>query len=203
MPTAAEFATASRARYETDLCDLLKIPSISTLPAHREDMQRSARWLTDYLNGIGFRTETIATAGHPLVYGEWLEAPGRPTLLGYGHYDVQPVDPLELWDTPPFEPTIRDGSLFARGAVDDKGQIFSLIAAVNAYLATGKRLPINVKILIEGEEESGGASITAYVRSYPNGSGPMPCLCSTPECSRQMYRRSRSDCAASSSGRSR
>jgi acetylornithine deacetylase/succinyl-diaminopimelate desuccinylase-like protein len=166
MPTAAEFATASRTRYEADLSDLLKIPSISTLPAHREDMRRAARWLTDYLNDIGLRTEMIATAGHPLVYGEWLGAPGRPTLLGYGHYDVQPADPLELWTTPPFEPTIRDGSLFARGAVDDKGQILSLIAAVNAYLATGQRLPINIKVLIEGEEESGGASIAAYVRSH-------------------------------------
>lgn len=166
MPTPVEFAAAQRARFEADLCDLLRIPSISTLPAHREDTRAAARWVADHLRAIGLEAQLIETPGHPLVYAEWLGARGRPTVLGYGHYDVQPADPLSLWTTPPFEPAIRDGSLYARGAVDDKGQLCTMIAAIRAYLETGRPLPVNIKLLIEGEEECGGASIEAYVRGH-------------------------------------
>ncbi len=166
MASPQEFILAHRARFEEELCDLLRIPSISTLPAHREDIVSAARWLRDHLRATGMETDVIETRGAPLVYAEWLGAPGRPTVLGYGHYDVQPVDPLNLWTTPPFSPVVRGNNLYARGAADDKGQIFTLIAAVRAYLQTRTPLPVNVKLLIEGEEESGGASIEAYVRSH-------------------------------------
>lgn len=166
MTTPAEFVTDHHAEFEADLCDLLRIASISTLPAHRTDVEKAARWLADHLRAIGLETQIIATDGHPLVYAEWLSAPGRPTVLGYGHYDVQPADPLDLWTSPPFHPTVRGRSLYARGASDDKGQIFTLLAAIKAYLRTGTQLPVNVKLLIEGEEESGSAAITEYVRSH-------------------------------------
>ena len=116
MTTPAEFVTDHHAEFETDLCDFLRIPSISTLPAHRADVEKAARWLADHLRAIGLETQIITTEGHPLVYAEWLSAPGRPTVLGYGHYDVQPADPLDLWTSPPFHPTVRGRSLYARGA---------------------------------------------------------------------------------------
>ncbi len=166
MPTPTEFVRERRARFEEELCDLLRIPSISTLPAHRTDVQAAARWVTDHLRTSGLRAELIPTQGHPLVYAEWSGARGRPTVLCYGHYDVQPADPLGLWTAPPFEPTVRGGSLYARGAADDKGQFFTIVAAIRAYLETGAPLPVNVKLLIEGEEESGGAAIEAYVRDH-------------------------------------
>ena len=166
MPSPVEFADAHRARFESELGDLLRIPSISTLPEHRDDTRRAAHWLAEYLRAIDLPVEMIETAGYPLIYAEWLGAPGRPTLLGYGHYDVQPVDPIDLWTSPPFQPAVRGGRLFARGAADDKGQILTLIAAIRAYLQTSGKLPINVKLLIEGEEESGGAGIEAYVREH-------------------------------------
>jgi acetylornithine deacetylase/succinyl-diaminopimelate desuccinylase-like protein len=166
MPTPVEFVSAHRAQLEAELCDLLRIPSISTLPAHREDTRAAARWIADHLRSIGLDTELIESQGHPLVYAEWTGARGQPTVLGYGHYDVQPADPLPLWTTPPFEPTVRGRSLYARGAVDDKGLMFTMIAAVRAYLATGRPLPVNVKFIIEGEEECGGAAIETYVREH-------------------------------------
>lgn len=166
MPAPAEFADAHRKRFESELIDLLRIPSISTLPEHRDDTRRAAHWLAEYLRSMDLPVELIETSGYPLVYAEWLGAPGRPTLLGYGHYDVQPVDPLDLWTSPPFQPAVRGGRLFARGAADDKGQILTLIAAMRAYLQTAGKLPVNVKVLIEGEEESGGAGIEAYVREH-------------------------------------
>ncbi len=166
MATPIEFARDHRAEFEAGLCDLLRIPSVSTLPAHKADVEKAARWLADHLRAIGLDTQIIPTEGHPLVYAEWMGAPGRPTVLGYGHYDVQPADPLDLWTAPPFQPTVRGTSLYARGAADDKGQIFTLIAAIGAYLRTGTRLPVNVKLLIEGEEESGSAAIDAYVRAH-------------------------------------
>ncbi len=166
MPTPDEFAEAQRARFEEELCEVLRIPSISTLPAHREDMQRAARWIADRLRRAGLDAEIIATRRHPLVYAEWVGAPGRPTILCYGHYDVQPVDPLELWTAPPFAPDIRGTSLYARGAADDKGQVFTIIAAIDAYMQTKMALPVNIKLLIEGEEESGGESIAAYVPTH-------------------------------------
>ena len=176
MPSPVEFADAHRARFESELSDLLRIPSISTLPEHRDDTRRAAHWLAEYLRSMDLPVELIETAGYPLVYAEWLGAPGRPTLLGYGHYDVQPVDPVDLWTSPPFQPAVRGGRLFARGAADDKGQILTLIAAIRAYLQTSGRLPINVKLLIEGEEESGGAGIEAYVRDHADRLRADACL---------------------------
>ncbi|HLY22426.1 MAG TPA: dipeptidase [bacterium] len=176
MPSPVEFADAHRARFESELSDLLRIPSISTLPEHRDDTRRAAHWLAENLRSMDLPVELIETAGYPLVYAEWLGAPGRPTLLGYGHYDVQPVDPVDLWTSPPFQPAVRGGRLFARGAADDKGQILTLIAAIRAYLQTSGRLPINVKLLIEGEEESGGAGIEAYVRDHADRLRADACL---------------------------
>ena len=166
MPVPAEFVESQRARFEDELSELLRIPSVSTLPAHREDLQRAARWVADRLRRAGLDAEVISTQRHPLVYAEWQGAPGRPTILCYGHYDVQPADPLELWTAPPFEPTVRNGSLYARGAADNKGPVVSMIAAVQAYTQTKTRLPVNLKLLIEGEEESGGESIEAYVDTH-------------------------------------
>ncbi|HEV2281687.1 MAG TPA: dipeptidase [bacterium] len=176
MPSPVEFADAHRARFESELSDLLRIPSISTLPEHRDDTRRAAHWLAEYLRSMDLPVEVIETAGYPLIYAEWLGAPGRPTLLGYGHYDVQPVDPIELWTSPPFQPAVRGGRLFARGAADDKGQILTLLAAIRAYLQTSGRLPINVKLLIEGEEESSGAGIEAYVRGHTDRLRADACL---------------------------
>jgi acetylornithine deacetylase/succinyl-diaminopimelate desuccinylase-like protein len=166
MATPLEFLHAHRARFEADLTEFLRIPSVSTLPAHRRDILTAAGWLAEYLRTIGMETEVIDTQGNPLVYAVGRGAPGRPTILGYGHYDVQPADPLDLWTTPPFEPVVRGGSLYARGAADDKGQLFTMIAAVRAYLETRTPLPVTIKLLIEGEEECGGAAIEAYVRSH-------------------------------------
>jgi acetylornithine deacetylase/succinyl-diaminopimelate desuccinylase-like protein len=146
----------------------LRIPSISTLSEHSADVRRAAEFVRDALVEARLRhVDLIEGGGNPLVYGEWLEAPGRPTLLLYGHYDVQPPDPLEEWHSPPFEPTVRDDSLYARGASDDKGQTWILIQAVAGLLARDGRLPVNVRFLIEGEEEVGGKHIAAYVSTYP------------------------------------
>jgi acetylornithine deacetylase/succinyl-diaminopimelate desuccinylase-like protein len=159
-----DFVTAQQDRFLAELKELIRIPSISTLPEHAPDIQRAASFVAESLQKAGLENvEIIATANHPLVYGEWLHAPGKPTVLCYGHYDVQPADPLELWNTPPFEPTERDGNLYARGASDDKGQMYIHIKAVETLLQVTGTLPINVKFLIEGEEEIGGASIAAYV----------------------------------------
>ena len=155
------------------LKDYLRIPSISTDPAYAGEVRRCAGFVEERLKAAGLDTEIVETAGHPLVYGEWLGAPGRPTVLFYGHYDVQPVDPLDEWRHDPFEPTIEDGErgerIVARGATDDKGQSFTHIKAVEALMAETGHLPVNVKFLIEGEEECGGEAIEAYVRSPEAG----------------------------------
>ncbi len=150
--------------YLEQLKDYIRIPSISTDPAYRDEVLRCANFVADQMRQAGLTAELIESEGYPLVYGEWLGAPGKPTVLFYGHYDVQPADPLELWNYPPFEPTIEGDKLFARGATDDKGQSFAHIKAVAAMLAERGSLPVNVKFLIEGEEESGGEAIEAYVR---------------------------------------
>ena len=151
------------------LKEYLRIPSVSTDPACAGEMQRCAGFVRERLATAGLEAEIIEVAGHPLVYGEWLGAPGRPTVLFYGHYDVQPVDPLDEWRNDPFEPTIETGErgdrIVARGATDDKGQSFTHIKAVEALMAETGSLPVNVKFLIEGEEECGGEAIEAYVRS--------------------------------------
>jgi acetylornithine deacetylase/succinyl-diaminopimelate desuccinylase-like protein len=156
-------------RFLEDLKDWLRIPSISTLPEHAGDIRQAAEYAAEQLRGIGFeRVQVIATEGHPLVYGEWLKAPGKPTLLVYGHYDVQPVDPIELWESPPFEPSVRGDNLYCRGAADDKGQTMLVFKAMESLMAVNGRLPVNVRVLIEGEEEAGGASIEHYVKTYPD-----------------------------------
>ena len=166
MPTAIEqFVRDNEGRLLEELLTFLRIPSISTLPEHKADVERAAQFTADALRTAGMENiEIIPTAGHPLVYAEWLHAPGKPTILLYGHYDVQPPDPLELWHTPPFEPAIRDGNIYARGSSDDKGQFYMHIKAVETLRAlNGGVLPVNVKFMIEGEEEIGGAAIAKYV----------------------------------------
>jgi len=159
-------------RFLEDLKGWLRIPSISTLPEHAGDIRRAAEYAAGQLRGMGFaNVGLIATKGHPLVYGEWLNAPGKPTLLVYGHYDVQPVDPIELWETPPFEPTIRGDSLYARGACDDKGQTMLVFKAMESLITVNGALPVNVRVLLEGEEEAGGESIAAYVQEHSDRLG--------------------------------
>lgn len=158
------FVHLNRERFLDELKELLRIPSISTLPDHNGDVKRAADFVAAKLRDAGMENvETIATERHPLIYADWLHAPGKPTVLCYGHDDVQPADPLELWISPPFEPTVRDGNIYARGSADDKGQMYMHIKAVETLRAVNGTLPVNVKFLIEGEEEVGGASITKYV----------------------------------------
>lgn len=162
------FVEKNRPRLLDELKQLLRIPSISTAPEHVDDVQRAAAFVADSLRAVGLENvEIIPTAKHPLVYADWLHAPGKPTVLCYGHYDVQPADPLELWHSPPFEPTERDGNLYGRGTADDKGQMYSHIKAIEALRSVNKNLPVNVKFLIEGEEEVGGAGIAKYVAENP------------------------------------
>ncbi len=153
-----------KGRYLDELKDYLRIPSISTDPDYAAEVRRASAFLIDQMKAAGLAAEAIDAGGHPLVYGEWTGAAGQPTVLFYGHYDVQPADPLDLWKSPPFEPTVADGYLVARGSTDDKGQSFAHVKAIQALLAERGRLPVNVKLLIEGEEESGGAAIERYVR---------------------------------------
>jgi acetylornithine deacetylase/succinyl-diaminopimelate desuccinylase-like protein len=150
-----------------DLIEFLRIPSISALPEHAGDVRRAAGFVRDWLVRSGLKNaRMIEGSGHPLVYADWLEAPGKPTLLLYGHYDVQPPDPLDEWISPPFEPVVRDGNIYARGAADDKGQLFILMAAAGRLLRERGRLPVNVRFLIEGEEESGGEHLERHVRTH-------------------------------------
>ncbi len=162
------YITEHGQRFLDDLKDWLRIPSISTLPEHAGDIRRAAEYAATQLRRCGLESVgLIETSGHPLVYGEWLKAPGKPTLLIYGHYDVQPVDPVDLWETPPFEPTVRGDDLYCRGASDDKGQVMLVIKALEALITLHGGLPVNVRMLVEGEEESGGQAIEQYVRTYP------------------------------------
>ena len=145
----------------------LRIPSISALSEHKPDIRRAAQFVLDELQAAGLTGELIEGDGNPLVYAEWTGAPGKPTLLLYGHYDVQPPDPLEEWKSPPFEPEVRGQDIFARGASDDKGQTYILMKAVEGLMKTRGKLPVNVKFLIEGEEETGGEHIESYVAQKP------------------------------------
>jgi acetylornithine deacetylase/succinyl-diaminopimelate desuccinylase-like protein len=166
--TVDTFVQQNQERLLEELKTFLRIPSISTLPEHKPDVERAASFVAASLQTVGLENiEIIATERHPLVYADWMHAPGKPTVLCYGHYDVQPPDPLELWTSPPFEPTVRDGNLYARGSADDKGQMYMHIKAVEALRATHGTLPLNFKFLIEGEEEVGGASVAKYVAQNP------------------------------------
>jgi len=166
--SAVEYARQNQPRFLDELKALLRIPSVSTLPEHAGDCHFAAEVLAAELARIGMEdVRLIETAGHPLVYADWLHAAGKPTVLAYGHYDVQPPDPLDEWLTPPFEPMERDGNLYARGAVDDKGQMYMHVKALESLLATNGGLPLNVRVLLEGEEEVGGEGIARYVASKP------------------------------------
>lgn len=160
-----QLARTHHSDYLNELKAFLKLPSISTDPAYKANVRETAVWLADQLHKAGLENvELIETANHPLIYADWLQAgEDKPTVLIYGHYDVQPVDPLDLWDTPPFEPTVKNDFIYARGASDDKGQLYIHVKAVAALLQSNGRLPVNVKFLIEGEEESGGESLAAFI----------------------------------------
>ena len=167
MATAAlAYARQNQQRFLNELKDLLRIPSISTLDEHKTDVKRAADFVAQDLTRMGFEhVEVVPTQGHPLVYADWLHASGKPTVLCYAHYDVQPPDPVDEWISPPFEPTERNQNIYARGAVDDKGQLWMQLKAFEAMMKSGNgKLPLNVKVLIEGEEEVGGESITEYVK---------------------------------------
>ena len=167
--SATSYARDHSARFLDELKSLLRIPSVSTLPEHKADVRRTAEALVAELKRIGMENvRLIETSGHPLVYADWLHAEGKPTCLAYGHYDVQPPDPLDEWITPPFEPSERDGNLYARGAVDDKGQMYMHVKALESLMAAnGGRLPINVRVIVEGEEEVGGEAISRFVKEHP------------------------------------
>jgi acetylornithine deacetylase/succinyl-diaminopimelate desuccinylase-like protein len=171
---AVGFAKENGKRFVEELKDLLRIPSISTLPEHAADVRRAAEFVATELKRIGMEnvrlietTSAGRTGGHPLVYADWLHATGAPTVLCYGHYDVQPAEPLDEWKSPAFEPTERDGNLYARGAVDDKGQMWMHVKALESLFAAGKgKLPVNVRVIVEGEEEVGGEGIAHFVREH-------------------------------------
>jgi acetylornithine deacetylase/succinyl-diaminopimelate desuccinylase-like protein len=165
MNPTLEFIHQNSDRYLKELTEFLSIPSVSTDPQNVQDILRCAEWLADHMRTIGLENvQIMQTGGHPVVYADWLGAPGKPTVLVYGHYDVQPPEPLEKWTSPPFEATIRGQDLFARGASDDKGQAFIHLKAVEAYFKTQGALPVNMKFLIEGEEEIGSEHLESFVR---------------------------------------
>src|SRR5262245_10490252 len=161
----AEFIEGRREQHLAELCEFLRIPSVSATSEHKPDIERAARWVGDHLRAAGFKTiETVPTTLHPLIYTESLKAPGQPTILFYGHYDVQPPEPLDLWTSPAFEPTVRNGNLFGRGTADDKGQVHIHLKAFESLQNLNGKLPINVKVLIEGEEEVGSVSLWDFVQ---------------------------------------
>src|ERR1700689_5388924 len=149
-----EYIDSKREEHLSDLYELLRIPSVSAQSEHKPDIERAAKWVAEKLRAAGLdNVEIVPTKMHPLVYGESLHAPGKPTILFYGHYDVQPAEPLELWTSPAWDPTVRDGNLFGRGTADDKGQVHIHIKAFEALHKTSGKFPINIKVMIEGEEE--------------------------------------------------
>ena len=167
MPDPIAFARENRARFYDELDTFLRIPSVSAKSEHDGDMAEAAEWVRAQLERAGLTAETLETPGHPVVLGEWMGAgPEAPVILVYGHYDVQPPEPLELWDSPPFEPELRDGRIYARGSVDDKGQLFLHIKAIEAHMATAGRLPVNVIVLAEGEEEVGSPNLVPFVKAH-------------------------------------
>jgi acetylornithine deacetylase/succinyl-diaminopimelate desuccinylase-like protein len=167
-----DFINVNRERYLDELKAFLAIPSISALPQHAGDVKRCADWCADEMRRIGLQNvKLVDTPGNPVVYGDWLGAPDAPTLLFYGHYDVQPVDPLELWESPPFEATVRDGEIYARGSADDKGQVFMHFKAVEAHLKQNGKLPLNIKMILEGEEEVGSVNLDNFIRDHKSELG--------------------------------
>lgn len=164
MSTWQAYLEANQDRFLSELLDFLRIPSISALPAHAPDVARAAEWVAARLGTAGAEhVQVLPTGGHPVVYGDWLHVPGKPTVLIYGHFDTQPADPYELWASPPFEPVVRDDRVYARGATDDKGNMFAPILALEALLQSSGSLPVNLKFLFEGQEEIGSPQIPAFV----------------------------------------
>lgn len=154
-------------RFLAELKQLLAIPSVSSQSERKAEMRKAVEWLRDHMAGIGLQNvKVLETEGHPVAYADWLGAPGKPTILLYGHYDVQPEDPVDKWESPPFQATIRGGNLYARGAADDKGQIFIHLKAIEAFLKNGGSMPLNIKILFEGEEEVGSDHLGAFVSAH-------------------------------------
>jgi acetylornithine deacetylase/succinyl-diaminopimelate desuccinylase-like protein len=167
MEKVLQYIDENKARFLQELKDFLRIPNISNNAENKKDVLRCAHYVVDQLRQIGMQqTQLFPTPGHPIVYGEWLGAPGQPTVLCYGHYDVQPVDPLDLWISGPFDPTIRDGEIFARGSVDDKGQVLMNFKGVEAHLKSTAKLPVNIKFLIEGEEEVGSNNLDNFIADH-------------------------------------
>jgi succinyl-diaminopimelate desuccinylase len=160
------YLEAHHDQFESDLCELLRIPSVSADSRHRPDIRRAAEWLMAKFRRLKLTCELIETAGHPIVFAETPQVAGAPTVLVYGHYDVQPPDPLDEWISPAFEPTVRDGNLYARGATDDKGQMLTHVLSVESWMRTAGKLPINVKLLIEGEEEVGSENLDKFIESH-------------------------------------
>jgi len=168
--TVIEFIENHRTAYLQELKDFLRIPSVSTREEHKKDVQEAAKWVSEKLRSAGVQSvEVVQTPNHPLVYGETAQLPGRPTILLYGHYDVQPAEPLDQWTTPPFEPAVRDGNLYARGSADDKGQLHVHLKALEALRKTEGEVPINVKVIIEGEEEIGSKNLWSFVLENRHG----------------------------------
>ncbi len=163
LASVSDYLEQHADRFLEELKNLLRIPTVSADPECQPHMRRGAEFIHRQFADLGFHAEIVPTAGHPIVYAEWLKAPGAPTVMVYGHYDVQPADPLNLWTTPPFEPTIRDGMLFARGATDDKGQMFTHIKSAEAWLRSEGNLPVNLKYVIEGEEEVGSRNLEDFL----------------------------------------
>ncbi len=160
-----EFIEGRREQHLAELCEFLRIPSVSAKSENKPDIERAAKWVAEHLRAAGFKTvEIVPTNLHPLVYAESLEAPGKPTVLFYGHYDVQPAEPLELWTSPAFEPESRDGNLYGRGTADDKGQVHIHLKALECLNQLHGKFPVNIKVLIEGEEEVGSVSLWDYVQ---------------------------------------
>ncbi len=164
MPTVETYLQENEPRYSDELLDFLRIPSISALPERADDVRRAAQWVAERLTAAGLdNIQILPTGGHPVVYADWLHAPGRPTIMIYGHFDVQPADPLALWTSPPFEPVVRDDRVYARGASDDKGNMLIPVLAVEALLRTEGALPVNVKFFLEGQEEIGSPQLPAFI----------------------------------------
>lgn len=165
MENILSYVEQNKDRYLDELKQLIAIPSVSTNKENEQDIRRCAEWVAEHMRSIGLQNiQIFPTAGHPVVYADWLNAPGKPIVLLYGHYDVQPVEPLELWTSPPFEATIRGENLYARGTADDKGQVFIHLKSIEAYLKNTGALPVNIKLLIEGEEEIGSEHLDQFVK---------------------------------------
>jgi acetylornithine deacetylase/succinyl-diaminopimelate desuccinylase-like protein len=167
MEKMLAFGESNKDRYLSELKEFLAIPSVSSQSNHDADTRRCAEWVANQMRAIGMNNvQLFETEGHPVVYSEWLGAQSKPTVLFYGHYDVQPVDPLNLWTSPPFEATVRDGNLYARGAADDKGQVYIHLKAIESYMKNAGSLPLNIKMIIEGEEEVGSAHLDDFVKAH-------------------------------------